>query len=239
MDIKIDTTGIDKLSKSLRNMERKQIPAAIGYALSYTANDVRKEVIREATNTFTIRTGWLKTGQFGFITGSGRSKWRPIKISQGSIIKDLKTTGSAFDYVSSNADWLPAHVEGGIKKRSGQLAIPQPAVKKSATAKTIMTVARKAPLREPKFVGPVQSKRSGYRKSGGKVGSIFTMKMANKTVIAVRKSKKKITPLFDLVKQARIKKRFDFYRIATKEAQGKFQFNFARGFAYAMKTAKK
>lgn len=114
MDFAIRIEGLDKVVKSLNDLEKRQVPFATAKALTMTEKDAQAEVLESLPKQFTLRTAWYKpSSPLGFkITPATKTKLQ--------------------SEIYTKAPFMSLQETGGIKTPKGEMiAVPTENVRRS------------------------------------------------------------------------------------------------------------
>lgn len=204
------TSNYKKLSRSLDDLGKKQLPFAFSKTLNETMKAVEKyTVARTYPRAFGVRNkGFFKAAMF---TGNA-IRWAT----------KTKLRVSAHDRFERGN--LQLHATGGTKTgRAGRLAIPSRYAKATRGARGVRKALR------PRAV--VQTPKGFFteRFGGGSKAAIFQR---------YGRGGKKARLLYTIQRSAKIPKRFRFYEDAERITRQVSPKLFKRNFAHAVKTAR-
>ena len=95
LEFNIRVEGLDRLVKSLTDVQQNQIPFATAKALTDTAKDVQTEVLRTLPFKFKLRTSWFQPGnKYGFRVKSATKQNLQAVIYTDALWMNLQEQGA-------------------------------------------------------------------------------------------------------------------------------------------------
>ena len=204
------TSNYKKLSRSLDQLGKKQLPFAFSRTLNDAMFAVRKHVVEKTyPRSFDVRDQRF----FNSIMTIDKSNYR-TSAGLSVALRDKK-----------KIEYLQVFTKGGTKRPrgGGHLAVPSDLIKSKRTAKGIRE------SRRPRAVTASPKGFRGTTKFGAPV--IYERKYLRKRY--------PLRVAYYLATSGKIKKQFPFYRDAERITRQVLPKLFAKNFAHAVKTAKR
>lgn len=206
----------------------KQVPKQSKFAMAKAINETAKDVQK-------VTEKRVLPGAFDHLRSRGKPWYKPGN-RLGFNIRPWARKDKLMARVGSAAPWLSLHEEGGTKRASGSLAIPQPELKAKPE------LVRRA-IRPKRIAAKLRNQKRMKVKAGSvrplkRNGRLVTEMPSGQKGLFVRLPNGRIRALYLFEKSARIKKRLGWYDMADRTVGSELPRNFNREFVRAMASAK-
>lgn len=206
----------------------KQVPKQSKFAMAKAINETAKEVQK-------VTEKRVLPSAFDHLRSRGKPWYKPGN-KLGFNIRPWARKDKLEARVGSAAPWLSLHEEGGTKRTSGSLAIPQ------AELKSKPELVRRA-IRPKRIAAKLRSQKRMKVKAGSvrpltRKRQPITQMPSGQKGLFVRMPNGRIRALYLFEKSARIRKKLGWYAMADKTVEKELPRNFNREFVKAMASAK-
>jgi len=220
MTVTLDiTSDIDQALRDVDDFFWTQIPFAMGGALTDTAFDSRRRIVGSTWE----KAFDVNNARFPGVAFKVMKNGQPARRAASALKRDLVTTGTAsLDLGQAlDRDFVRRQAEGGTKTpRGGTIAVPvRPGEVRGASGRVLKS---KKPL--------ALEKRKDH----------YTLKRGGRKVAVMKRARgsRDTTAVYLFIKQAGIKKSFQFYEDAEETALRVFPRHFDNRFARAIRSSR-
>lgn len=220
---------INKIIKSLTDLEKKQIPYATSLALNNTAEIAMKAMKHKIDKDFNVTASWNKVG--------GKFGVKKRKATKRNLEVEI--------YIPTSNTWIEDHQDGDI--RTNQLIPTKEFSKLFPTLKTNRSIKKKATT----LLSNKAKNRIFEAKAPSGVKAIFQRVKGKQDGVRRRKSAKTgrllkarrvlrrdAIPLFIIKSSVKEKPTLEFYDTILRVFEKNISEEFSKALKYAIKTAK-